>query len=222
LYGGYTRGLEESGVAPENSANRGEVQPVSLTEQVDAGLRYRLGTQLTFIAGVFEVNKPYFDRNATNIFTDVGKLSHRGVELSLSGKLAPGLTVVAGAMLLRARIEPNAAVVSFIGAVPAGRPNRTIRLNAQYGPPAWRGFSVDAQVNQDGPAYANRVNTLQLDPNTTLDLGTRYVFKMFGQSASLRLRVLNVTNAYGWTVSSSGWYAATPQRRFTAQLVGDF
>lgn len=41
LYGSYTKGLEESGVAPENAANRAEVLPVSLTEQVDAGLRYK-------------------------------------------------------------------------------------------------------------------------------------------------------------------------------------
>ncbi|MEQ9449829.1 MAG: hypothetical protein RLN70_13150, partial [Rhodospirillaceae bacterium] len=41
LYASYVRGLEESGVAPENAANPGEALPASLTEQVDAGLRYR-------------------------------------------------------------------------------------------------------------------------------------------------------------------------------------
>lgn len=222
LYGSYTRGLEESGIAPENAANRGDVLPVSLTEQIDAGVRYKLGAGLTLIAGVFEVKKPYFDRNAGNLFTDVGNLTHRGVELSLSGRLAPGLNVVAGAMLLRARVEANAAAASFIAPVPAGRPNRNVRLNVQYGPASWNGFSIDGQVSQDGPAYANRANTVRLDANTTLDLGARYVFTVFGTSASLRLRVQNVTNVYGWTVASSGWYAPIPPRRFTAQVIADF
>ncbi len=222
LYGSYTRGLEESGIAPENAANRGDVLPVSLTEQIDAGLRYKLGTGLTFIAGVFEVKKPYFDRNAANLFTDVGSLTHRGVELSLSGRLAPGLNVVAGAMLLQARVEANAAVANLFAPVPVGRPNRNVRLNVQYGPASWRGFSIDGQVSQDGPAYANRANTVQIDANTTFDLGTRYNFKMFDTSASLRLRVMNVTNAYGWNVASSGWYGPIPPRRFTAQLIADF
>lgn len=222
LYGAYTRGLEESGIAPENAANRGDVLPVSLTEQIDAGVRYKLGAGLTFIAGVFEVKKPYFERNAANLFTDVGGLSHRGVELSLSGRLAPGLNVVAGAMLLKARVEANAAAASFIGAVPVGRPNRNVRLNVQYGPASWRGFSIDGQVSQDGPAYANRANSVRLDANTTLDLGTRYVFKVAGTSASLRLRAQNVTNTYGWTVASSGSYAPIPPRRFSAQLIADF
>jgi len=222
LYGSYTRGLEESGVAPENAANRAEVLPVSLTEQIDAGVRYKFGSGFTLIVGVFEVKKPYFDRNAANIFTNIGSLSHRGVELSFSGQVAPGLTVVAGAMLLKARIQANSAVASFIAPVPVGRPNRNVRLNVQYGPPSWRGFSIDGQISQDGPAYTNRANSIRLSANTTADVGARYVFKMLGTSASVRAKVSNVTDAYGWTVSSSGVYAPIPARRFTAQLVADF
>lgn len=222
LYASYTRGLEASGIAPDNASNRGEALPANLTRQVDAGIRYRLSPALTLIAGVFDVKKPYFDRNAANLFTDVGSLSHQGVELSLSGRLAPGLTVVAGAMLLRARVEANAAVASFIGPVPIARPNRNVRLNVQYAPPAWSGFSLDGQVNQDGPAYANRANSVRLEAYTTLDLGARYTFRVFDNAASLRVRVLNVTNAYGWTVSAAGSYTATTSRRFTAQLVTDF
>ncbi len=221
LYGSYTRGLEESGVASESASNRGEALPVSLTEQVDAGIRYKIGTGLTMIAGVFEVKKPFFDRNAANLFTNVGSLSHQGVELSLSGRVAPGLTVVAGAMLLRARVTANASVATLIGGVPAGRPNRNVRLNVQYGPAAWRGFSVDGQVNQDGPAYANRANTLKLDANTTLDIGARYVFKVFNTSGSARVRLQNVTGAYGWSVSSSGAYNPLAPRRFIAQIAAD-
>ncbi len=221
LYGSYTRGLEESGLAPDIAVNRGEAMPASLTEQVDAGLRYKIGAGITLIAGVFEVKKPFFDRNAANVFADVGNLTHRGVELSMSGRLAPGLTVVAGAMLLRARVEADAAVASFIAPVPIGKPNRNVRLNLQYGPASWKGFSVDALISQDGPAYANRSNTVRIDANTTLDLGARYNFKLYNSSASLRLRVQNVLDDYGWTVSS-GAYAATPARRFTAQLISDF
>lgn len=222
FYSSYARGLEESGIAPENALNRGEALPASMTEQVDAGLRYRITPGLSFIAGVFEVTKPYFDRNAANLFTNVGGLSHRGLEFSLSGQVAPGLTVVAGAMLLKARIEAQAGLANLIGPVPAGRPNRNVRLSLQYGPESWRGFSVNGQVNQDGPAYATRSNSLQLDDNTTLDLGMRYVFRLFGHAASFNAKVFNVTNAYGWTVTSSGLYAPIGARRVQAQLIADF
>ena len=222
LYGSYTRGLEESGLAPEIATNRGEAMPASLTEQVDAGIRYRLASRITLNAGVFEVKKPYFDRDVANLFTDIGNLSHRGVELSVSGQVAPGLTVIAGAMFLRARIAANVAAASFVGSVPAGRPNKNLRLNVQYAPPAWKGFSIDGQINNDGSAYANRANTLTLASYTTADLGVRYSFKAFGTQASLRARVQNVTDTYAWTVSSSGIYTPIPMRRFTGQVVTDF
>ena len=222
LYGSFTRGLEESGIAPDNAANRGEAMPASLTEQVDAGIRYKISPGVTLIAGLFEVKKPYFDRNAANLFTEVANLSHRGVELSLSGRLAPGLTAVAGAMLLRARIDADAAIASFIAPIPVGKPSRNVRLNVQYGPASWHGVSIDGQISQDGPAYANRSNAVRIDANTSIDIGARYVFNIFGTSASVRMRVQNITDSYGWTVSSSGAYAATGARRFSAQLITDF
>lgn len=222
IYGSYTRGLEASGIAPDNAGNRGEAMPASLTQQFDAGLRYKVTQRLSLVAGVFEVKKPYFDRNATNLFTEVGSLSHRGIEMSLSGQVAPGLSIVAGAMLLRARIDASAAVASFIAPVPVGRPNRNVRLNVQYGPASWKGFSIDGQVSQDGPAYTNRANTIRLGANTTFDLGARYNFKLFDKTSSLRLRLLNVTDAYGWTVAQSGAFAPTGARRYTLQFITDF
>jgi iron complex outermembrane recepter protein len=222
LYAGYTRGLEESGIAPDTAINRGEALPASITEQIDAGVRYRITPQLTAIAGVFEVKKPFFERDATNLFRDVGGVSHRGIELSLSGQPLPGLTVVAGAMLLRARIDGGQSTAGVIGAVPIARPSRNIRLNIQYGPKEWRGFLLTGAVINDGPMYADRANTFKLPSTTTFDLGARYNFNVFGNSASARLQVHNVTNDFSWSVQSSGAYVPSKARRFTVSLVTDF
>jgi len=222
LYASYTRGLEESGIAPDTAVNRGEALPASLTEQVDAGIRYRITPQLTAIAGVFEVKKPFFERDAANLFRDVGGVSHRGIELSLSGQPMPGLTVVAGAMLLRARIDGGQSTAGVIGAVPIARPSRNVRLNVQYGPDAWRGFVLTGAIINDGPMYADRANTFKLPSVTTFDLGARYNFNAFGNSASARLQVHNVTNDFSWSVQSSGAYVPSKARRFTVSLVADF
>mgnify|MGYP006291431507 CR=1 FL=1 len=48
-----------------------------LTKQVDGGIRYRLTPHVTLLAGVFEVSKPYFDRDSANLFTSVGDVRHR-------------------------------------------------------------------------------------------------------------------------------------------------
>jgi len=59
-YGGYTRGLEDSGVAPEIAVNRSEAPPALLTSQKDIGLRYAFGS-MRLVVGGFEVEKPYFN-----------------------------------------------------------------------------------------------------------------------------------------------------------------
>lgn len=125
-------------------------------------------------------------------------------------------------MLLKPRVDVQQSAASLIAPVPVGRPNRNVRVNVQYGPASWQGFSITGQVEQDGAAYADRANTVRLKPVTTLDLGMRYAFKLFGNAASFRAQVQNVTNTYGWSVSSSGAYTPTPIRRFTAQLIADF
>lgn len=222
FYAGITRGLEESGIAPENALNRGEALPASLTDQMDAGLRYRISPRMSLIAGVFEVKKPFFERDATNLFRDVGEVSHRGAEFSFSGQPIQGLNVVAGVMLLRARIDGAQATAGVIGPIPVARPNRNVRVNVQYGPAAWNGFSLTGGVVQDGPVMANRANTFRFPSVTTLDLGMRYNFKLYGESASARLQVFNVTNEWAWTVLPSGAFAPNKARRVQINLVSDF
>ena len=223
LYAGYTRGLEESGIAPLNASNPGEALPASLTEQVDAGVRYKITPGITVLAGVFDVRKPYFDRDTANLFTQVGSLRHRGIELSLSGQPLDGLKVVAGVVLLQARVSGSTVDRGLIGEVPPGRPPGVIRLNANYGPSAWRGFSVNAQVNYEDAHAANRLNTLQIETSTVLDLGARYDFKVFDTRASFRVTVNNLTDEYVWTVAgASGQFSPSPARRFTARFAADF
>ena len=117
-YGGYTRGLEEFGTAPENAANGGEPVPAGMTRQVDAGFRYRIFRRFNLMAGAFEVSKPYFDRDPVNIYTSVGNLRHRGIEMSLAGQPVKGLTVVAGVVFLQARVSGLPVDQGLIGDVP--------------------------------------------------------------------------------------------------------
>ncbi|MBX7199054.1 MAG: TonB-dependent receptor [Rhodospirillaceae bacterium] len=223
FYSSFTRGLEESGIAPENASNRGEALPASLTKQVDAGIRYRITSRLTLLAGVFEVTKPYFDRDAANLFTSVGDIRHRGVEVSLAGQPVPDLTVVAGVMLLQPRVSGSTVDRGLIAPVPPGRPPQLIRFNANYAPPAWHGLSLETQIDHKGANFADRINTFKVPAATLVDVGGRYKFDAFGSAASLRLQVQNLTNAFGWSVNgSSGSFTYEGSRRFSARLAVDF
>ena len=60
VYAGAARGLEESGQAPVNAANRGQALPAIVTSQREAGLRLALTQRLHLIAGLFDLKKPVF------------------------------------------------------------------------------------------------------------------------------------------------------------------
>ncbi len=222
FYAGYTRGLEDSGIAPESAANPGEALAASLTKQVDAGLRYRIAPRTTLVAGVFEVSKPYFDRDAANLFTSVGALTHRGVEVSLSSEPFEGLKIVAGTVLLKARVSGFTVDQGLIAEVPPGRAPTLVRFNANYGPKAWNGFSLSGQVNHESSQFANRLNTFKVSAATTIDLGARYSFTLYDARTTVRFDVQNLTNSYIWTVNTaSGHFSPSPARRYILRVAAD-
>ncbi len=222
IYGSYTRGLEESAEAPASSRNRGEAVPASRTSQADAGVRYAIAPGLRVVAGVFEIKKPYFNIDSTNLYTEVGNLRHRGVELSLAGQVMEGLTVVAGTVLLQARVSGDPVTRGIIGNVPIGRFPRTTRLNVQYGPKAWDGFSVDGQLENLASRYANALNTVLAPGRTLVNLGARYRFNILEAPSTLRFQVQNVGDVFAWNVGSTGSFDPIERRRFTLSLTTDF
>ena len=221
-YTSYTRGLEDSGTAPANATNRGEAAAATISKQVDAGLRYTLTSGLVLLTGVFEVKKPFFDIDSSNRFTEVGFLSHRGVEVSLTGPIAEDLIVVLGTVFLRARLSDIEERQSGVGKVPLGRFPRLARLSVQYGPPSWKGFSMDGQLENRSSRYANRGNTLRLPSSTTIIIGGRYQFTPFGSTATLRFQIRNLTNKFAWDIPSPGSFKPIDARHFEVNLTADF
>ena len=175
------------------------------------------------MAGIFEIKKPYFDTDNTGFYTRVGNVRHRGIELSLAGQVTEGLTIVAGSIFLQARLSGSLVDQGLVGHVPVGRRPRVTRLNLQYGPASWNGFSVEAQIENNKLGYGNAANTFKLSPFTVVNTGMRYRFKAFEVPATFRAQVLNVTNTYGWSVAGgSQYFTFQGPRRVGLSLAADF
>ncbi len=223
LYTGYTRGLEDAPRAPPYAANGGAGAAASFTEQMDGGLRYTLMPGLRLVAGVFEVKKPFFDLDQSQFFRELGNVRHRGVEVSLSGAAAPGLTVVAGVVGLQARLSGPLVDNGSMGAIPPETLPVTGILNVQYGPTNWNGFSLDARLSYNDSYMANVENTFKSAAVTMVDLGARYRFKIAEQPALLRFQVTNIFDVWEWKVTGTQkQIEPTPQRKFSLQLTVDY
>ncbi len=223
VYASYTRGFEETGPAAMSAANRGEAQPVSMTKQADAGLRLNLTPTLTVVAGVFQVEKPYFNVNAANIYGPIGDVRHRGIEFSVAGRLfTEGLRAVGGFVLLQPRISGDAVDLGIIGPVAVGPKPRSVQLSLQYQPAHWNGFGIDGAVNHSGAQMAHPDNKLKIQGNTQLNLGARYNFKVGDIPASVRFQALNVTDVFAWNLTYTGSFLVRAPRRFIVNTTLDF
>jgi iron complex outermembrane receptor protein len=220
-FASFTRGLEESGFAPINAVNRGAAVRALRTRQIEAGLRLVLPRSIRLVADLFEIRKPYVTLNADNLFGPFGVLTHRGVEVSVSGDPLPGLHLVAGALLLDPRISGEVVDRNLIASRPIGQPRRIVRINLDYrfgSSP----FSIDAAVRFDAARFASADNLIVVPPRTVIDLGLRYRFSLGGARATARLLVTNLANSFGWDVRPGGALTYIAQRGAALTLTTDF
>jgi iron complex outermembrane receptor protein len=222
VFGSYSRGLEESGIAPVSSVNRGQVLPAVLATQREIGARYSFGSALSLIAGAFDTRKATPGTGPDGRYDLVGEVRHRGLEASLAGALTPRLNVVAGLMILDATLSGPLIDARVIGRHPVATPDHVALVNVNWQPQGLKGLTLDATLNQLGRAYISSSNVTKSDLQTTVDVGARYNFAVGRVPLSIRARVLNLTNRFYWQPGSSGTLYPSNPRDFDLSVSATF
>jgi iron complex outermembrane receptor protein len=186
FYGSYTRGLEDSVIAPTSAVNRGEPPPATPTRQVDGGIKYRPGRNVEALLGVFDVHNPYFNLDPNNVYRQLGDVSNRGLKAS--------------------------ATLSGVDGLPVGPVPQTMNLNIDYAPTSWCGWGASLQWTKLSSRVETDDDRYELPPLSTLNAGVRYTRKLFDHPISMRFDVANLTNASGLAISPL--YVVLPQDRW--------
>lgn len=221
LYAGYARGLEESGVAPPNAANRNQPLPAILTGQKDAGFRLSLTPKLRAVAGVFDLSRPYFSFDSSNRYLQVGTTRSRGAEFSLSGSLTPRLDIVAGGVLLRPRVTADGTLAGPVGSRPGGLPDHFLNVNVNWRTPLLTGLELDAILSRRGATPATTDDAVTIPPHTVFSLGGHYRFKLAKRNATFRLQAVNIFDHQALGYNGPGVYVFVPGRYFSGYLTVD-
>jgi iron complex outermembrane recepter protein len=222
IYGGHVRGFEEALIAPDVASNRGEAPPAIRTQQSEIGLRYAVTPKLNLVAGLFSIQKPYYSIDGSRLFRQLGTTVNKGLEMSLAGSIRPGVSMVAGTVLLNPVINGPDVSAGIIGQRPVGSLTRRSILNLD-----WRlndgtsPLSLDLAFESLSARTGNISNRLSAPPRETLNLGFRYRFDVSNAKVLLRVQLNNLFNDYGWQVSSSGSFTYSASRNLTAELLID-
>ena len=212
FYAGYSKGLEESPVAPDVAVNRGEAPPAIITEQMDAGFRYAITGNLRLVAGVFDVRKPYYALDPGFLFRELGVVRNRGIEVSLAGQLTPRLSVVLGGVFLDSTVSGDQVDLGLIGRRPVGSVGRTLTGALNWNLPWIEGLSADLTYESTSDRIANAANSFVIPARYIVSLGSRYRFDLEGRPATFRAQVASANNVYGFSHVGEGFYYNPPRR----------
>ena len=222
IYGGYTRGLEESDVAPADAVNRDEAPPAIITRQFDFGFRYAIRPGLSLIAGYFNVEKPYFNLDSESRFRQLGTVTNRGFEASIAGRIAPGLTINAGATWLPARVSGEQVEAGLIGDRPINNFKLRTLANVNWEFPWHKPLTLTARFESTSSRASNSDNTLFIPARSVTSLGARYRTNVGKTPILVRATVDNIFDKFGWGVGGSGFFFPNAPRRFSMVVAADW
>lgn len=214
-----SRGLEDSGSAPENAANRNEQLPATRTTQYEAGLRWKF-PQGQLAVQAFQITKPYFTFvDAAGTFGQAGSVRHRGVEASLAAHFGRRLRLVGGVVAMSPTVTGGLRAV--------GTPPLFAKVEANYRTDLLGGLTPTMTLNYTGRrAVSARAvaggGQLFLPAYATVDLGLRHQFRIGKVPASFRALMSNVNGYRTWKVVAPNTLYPEESRRFSLSLNADF
>lgn len=203
LYGSYLEGLEESGQAPANRANAGELLPPALSKQKEIGVKAEVAQGVLLQAAYFDIKRPSTTVDSTNRFVLNGLAQYKGLELAASGEVTKQLSLIASALFMDAK-QLNAANVATYGKVPDNTPERTASLFAEYRLQSVPGLALSGGAYYVGKRPVNNENQAFVDGYTTLSLGARHTTRIAGKRTTIQAVLDNATNQSYWSTAGNG------------------
>lgn len=197
VYANYIQGLSKGQVAPDTTANRGEVFAPYKTEQKELGVKIDLG-DFAHTLSLYQIDKPSAATDPlTNIFAVNGEQRNRGLEWGFFGTPLRGIRAMGGIAYSDPKLT-KALVAANQGKMATGVPRLQGKLGVEWDLPAAQGLTLTANATAVSRQYINATNTQWVSGHTTYDLGARYKTRLDNTPVTLRASILNVTNKAYW------------------------
>lgn len=203
LYGSYLEGIEESGQAPANRANAGELLAPALSKQKEIGIKAEVAHGVLLQAAYFDIKRPSTTVDLSNRFVLNGLARYKGLELAASGEVTKQLAIIASALFLDAK-QLNAASAATFGKVPDNTPERTASLFAEYRLPSMPGLALGGGFFYVGKRPVNNENQAFVHGYTTLSLAVRHTTQLGGKRTTFQATLDNATNRNYWSTAGNG------------------
>ncbi|WP_155956441.1 TonB-dependent siderophore receptor [Rhizobium sp. CF080] len=201
-YVSYATSFEPSLYAPP--AGKSAFSPTT-AKQFEIGVKYAPeGSNLLLTAAYYDltqndvVNGAWDPGVGAMVYSQIGKIHNRGVELSARAELTDSLSVIAGYSYIDSEVKESVDA-STIGKTPPRIPQNQASLWATYAfhEGALEGLTLGGGVRYTGKSWGNDTNTFKVDDVTLFDAMLSYDFgaaNLDWQGLSLQVNVKNIAD----------------------------
>jgi iron complex outermembrane receptor protein len=234
VYGAYSQGMENGGIAPFRTSNENQALPPSRSRQVELGVKGTLGTAMTVTAALFQIRKglEFTDQNQVVVvngeprppFVRSGDETHRGLELSAEGKATADLAYGLSLLALNTKQE-GTGDATLDGKRVTNVPNVKSSAWLDYAVPALPGLKLSGDWQYAGRKAFDAGNSVMVPSYNVFGLGASYALKLASTRVTLRARVDNVLDTFYWrdvTPELGGYLFAGAPRTFRVSAQFDF
>ena len=199
LYANHSQSFDKGSVVGGSRMNTGAMLAPAKTKQNEIGVKYRknglsAGMSLFQIEQDRTMDVTYVgDALPTTVMEGKNKL--KGVELSVSGQIAPKWTLTGGLMHIATEQKTSTA---YNGKDVAGVADWSAMLAAEYTADAKTSAFLRMVYSGKAPIYANASNQLDVPAYVTVDLGATYKTTLGTVPTTFSLTAYNVLDKRYW------------------------
>lgn len=224
VYGDFSQGLQHGGIAPFGTSNEFRVLDPARSHQVEVGTKGSLGDALQLSAALFQIRQGLEYTDASNTYVRNGRETHRGLDLTASGKATQDLNWNLSLMALNTRQEGTGQADidgKRVTDVPAFKSTAWV----EYAVPGVSGLKVDGDWTYSGKKAFDAENSVFVPGYHVFGLGAAYGLKLGLTKVTLRARVDNLFDKFYWgdvTPALGGYLIPGAPRTFRASAQVDF
>lgn len=202
LYGSYAETLTTGTSAAFWQSNYPITLPPSVARQLEAGFKYDWSEDLNFSAAIFRMKKAYEypqpDATGTSFtYVQQGTETHKGIELSASGKVSRQLQLAASMAFIQARAD-DTGTPAYDGKQAINVPRLRSALYADYALAGLPGLNVLGSWLFSSSKAATRDGIAAVPSYHVFNAGLRYATRLGGHPTTVRLNVDNVFDKRYW------------------------
>lgn len=209
FYASSARGLEEGETGPTGTVNQNVKMAPGVSKQKEVGARWMAPSGTLVSAALFDITRPGYYTNASNVFTSDGEQRYQGLELSTQGKLTRQLSWQTSAQFLDPRFEHINA--QYNGKAPENASKRTGSAFLSYAFDSVPGLALNGGAYYYSARPVNDLNQAFLGGVTLFSAGARYAGRMLDKAVVWQLNVDNAADKRYWAGAGTRLASGAPR-----------